>query len=111
MGIVKHRFSDMGPGLLSLAQDEASVLESFQISAFLVLGKPDEGTDLYRIDRELQLEFQTPLLCNRCPTDAVILKNEDDRRFRKALMALNLDPELVNELKEYSCVRNDGCHM
>ena len=118
--MVKHRYidvTDASQDLHSLAQYESltqyeySILGSFQISTFLVLGEPDENTGLYSTDHKLQKEHHTRLLCERCVTRNVTLGVEVNRKFRKALMALNLDAKLVKEVKEYSCVRNDGCHI
>ena len=45
-------------------------------------------------------------ICPKCPiNDVANVSIEDDRAFRKALIALNLDPKMVRDVKSYKC----GC--
>ena len=79
--------------------DRWSVLESFDIDSFLIL------PTLYEEGDWQHGECNQYLICPECPSRPSKTSERDELQFRRALIALRLNSNLVKDVKGYEC----GC--
>ena len=89
----------------------AGLIYGFEFPAYLIL-RQDCGGNGQSIPLTAGYNGSLgPKICDRCPTHDPVRKldDEEEGRFRKALLALNLDPGLVRKVKEYDV--GCGCEL
>ena len=82
------------------------------VKVALVQVQHPEGSDQSQLSKDCDLKAQDKTVCLHCPGIKVIHISETDvRNIRRALMALGLDPKLVEGVKAYKLGCDiDHCH-